>query len=255
MRPRLMLRTLPPAVLALLALAGCTEQSARLASGPNFTTTTPPSGGKGTLTICKVGSSATFDITEDGVVTQQDVALADGECKVVSTLAAEAFATEDASADYTPDSIKLVSVWPFATTTEILTGTATAGGGIGDASRTATFYNTPTPPSFTGCTPGYWKTHLSNWPAPYTPSTQFSAVFDNAFPGMTLLQVMNLGGGGLNALGRHAVAGVLSAAAGINYPLTAQQVIDAFNAVYPGGDYNGLKNTLAAYNEANCPLN
>ncbi len=58
-----------------------------------------------------------------------------------------------------------------------------------------------------GCTPGYWKQsqHFDSWTG-YSPSTQFSAVFENAFPGKTLLQVLEQGGGGLNALGRHTVA-------------------------------------------------
>jgi hypothetical protein len=36
--------------------------------------------------------------------------------------------------------------------------------------------------------------------------------------------------------------------------MTAQQVIDAFNAAYPGGDYEGLKDVLEDGNERGCPL-
>jgi hypothetical protein len=46
-------------------------------------------------------------------------------------------------------------------------------------------------------------------PAPYAPSTPFSAVFDDAFPGKTLLQVLQQGEGGLTALGRHTVAALV----------------------------------------------
>ena len=142
-----------------------------------------------------------------------------------------------------------------------LTGTATVTCTATDACG-----NSPTPciSNFSaqcaggeGCTPGFWKQpqHFGFWPAPYTPSTQFSAVFENAFPGKTLLQVLSLQGGGLNALGRHTVAALLNAAsANVNYNLTPQQVIDMFNAVFPGGDYETLKNLFEQYNSQNCPI-
>ena len=124
------------------------------------------------------------------------------------------------------------------------------------------FTNTliPPPPSDgdEGCTPGYWKQdqHFDSWTAPFTPNTLFSSVFENAFPGMTLDQVLGQGGGGLNALGRHTVAALLNAASpGVDYPLTVAQVISGFNAVFPGGDYETLKNRWAAFNELGCPLN
>jgi hypothetical protein len=116
----------------------------------------------------------------------------------------------------------------------------------------------PPPGGGQGCTPGYWKQsqHFDSWTAPYTPSTQFSAVFENAFPGKTLLQVLAQGGGGLNALGRHTVAALLnSASAGVDYDETTAGVISAFNAAFPGGDYETLKNRLEGFNEQGCPLN
>jgi len=128
-----------------------------------------------------------------------------------------------------------------------------------DPDPTPTPTPTPTPPAGgEGCTPGYWKQshHFDSWPAPYLPSQQFSSVFENAFPGLTLLQVLELQGGGLNALGRHTVAALLSAASpGVDYDLTAAEVIAAFNAVFPGGDYETLKNRLDALNNQGCPLN
>ena len=128
---------------------------------------------------------------------------------------------------------------------------------------TARVYFTPPPVILgdQGCSPGYWKNH-SNWPAPYTPNEQFSAVFDNAFPGMTLLDVLSQGGGGLNSLGRHTVSALLDAQAlgVIHYGLTAQQVIDMFNAVYPGtkDQYNTLADQFGGMEDVNgrtCPLN
>jgi hypothetical protein len=106
-----------------------------------------------------------------------------------------------------------------------------------------------------GCSPGYWKQsqHFGNYPAPYTPGTLFSSVFENAFPGKTLLQVVSQGGGGLNALGRQTVAALLNASS-TGYAYSAAQVIAQFNAVYPGGDYDTLKNDLEYNNTVYCPL-
>lgn len=108
-----------------------------------------------------------------------------------------------------------------------------------------------------GCTPGYWKQtqHFGSWTAPYTPTTQFSAVFENAFPGKTLLDVLNQGGGGLKALGRHTVAALLnSVSPDVSYDVTESQVILMFNDEYPCGNYTGLKNSLSYFNELGCPL-
>ena len=108
-----------------------------------------------------------------------------------------------------------------------------------------------------GCTPGYWKQdqHFDSWVG-YTPGTLFSAVFENAFPGMTLLQVLQQGGGGLNALGRHTVAALLNASSpGVDFDLTTAGVIAAFNGVFPGGNYEAQKNIFESLNEQGCPLN
>ena len=110
-----------------------------------------------------------------------------------------------------------------------------------------------------GCTPGFWRQphHFDHWPAPYTPDMLFSDVFEDAFPGMTLVEVVSQGGGGLNALGRHTVAALLSSSnPNVDYDVSAAGVIDAFNAVYPGSkaDYTALKNEFAGFNEQGCPL-
>lgn len=110
-----------------------------------------------------------------------------------------------------------------------------------------------------GCTPGYWKQrhHFDSW-STYHPTDQFSDVFEDAFPGMTLHQVLRQGGGGLKALGRHTVAGLLNAASpDTSYDMSVAEVIAAFNDVYPGAkrDYNRLKNQIEGFNESGCPLN
>ena len=117
---------------------------------------------------------------------------------------------------------------------------------------------TPTPPGGgEGCTPGYWKQtqHYDSWVG-YSPNQAFSSVFENAFPGMTLVQVLSNGGGGLDALGRHTVAALLNASSpDVDSGLSAADVISAFNAAYPGGDYEALKNRFAGLNEQGCPIN
>lgn len=108
-----------------------------------------------------------------------------------------------------------------------------------------------------GCTPGYWKQkqHFGDWALPYTPDTLFSSVFENAFPGKTFHQVLNLTGGGLKALGRHAVAALLNSVnPEVDYAFSEAEVIQMFNDVYPGGDYETLKNKFEFYNESFCPL-
>jgi hypothetical protein len=121
-----------------------------------------------------------------------------------------------------------------------------------------------------GCTPGYWKQaqHFDSWTAPYDPTDLFSATvgtradastttFEDAFPGMTLLQVLEQSGGGLAALGRHTVAALLNtASADVDYAHTTTGfIVDEFNSVFPNGDYEGLKNIYAGFNELGCPLN
>ena len=119
---------------------------------------------------------------------------------------------------------------------------------------------TPTPPptGLQGCTPGYWKQdqHFDSWPAPYAPDQLFDTYFANAFPGKTLLEVLSTGGGGLDALGRHAVAALLNAGSGApDYPLTTAQVIAAFDAAFASGQYEAQKNIFDRFNNLGCPLN
>ncbi|MGH8189323.1 MAG: thrombospondin type 3 repeat-containing protein, partial [Steroidobacteraceae bacterium] len=126
------------------------------------------------------------------------------------------------------------------------------GDGIGDACDTP-------PGGGQGCTPGYWKQphHFDSWPSAYAPGMPFVAAFgEDAFPGRTLLDVLGQGGGGLNALGRHAVSALLNgASSSVSYDLSASDVISAFQAVHPGGDYEALKSRLEGFNEQSCPLN
>ena len=123
-----------------------------------------------------------------------------------------------------------------------------------------------------GCTPGFWKQsqHFDSWTAPYTPETLFDSVFD--FPAgleikvdnmpkdledATLLDALRAQGGGVNALARHGVAGLLNAASPANYQFTVQEVIDMVNDALNSGDpteIESTKNKLAIANEQGCPF-
>lgn len=224
-----------------------------------------------TLWLCKVGTDATFEVSVDGG-TPTERTVTDGECVAVFEQPAGidenhlVTVTELSSLSYTLDSITTKTTRYGTILSEAtLTGTASATAEITwTKGAIFTFYNSPqTPPppppsGGQGCTPGYWKQaqHFDSWVG-YTPNTLFSDVFENAFPGRTLLQVLSQGGGGLTALGRHTVAALLNAASGgVAYDVaTPAEVIARFNAVFPGGDYSGLKDTFEGFNEQGCPLN
>lgn len=110
-----------------------------------------------------------------------------------------------------------------------------------------------------GCTPGYWKQsqHFDSYTAPYAPTTLFVDAFGvDAFPGKTLLAVLSQGGGGLKALGRHAVAALLNAASdGVDYDRSTAEVISSFQSAYDSGSYTFLKNVFESFNQQGCPLN
>ncbi|MEQ9002902.1 MAG: myxococcus cysteine-rich repeat containing protein [Pseudomonadales bacterium] len=111
-----------------------------------------------------------------------------------------------------------------------------------------------------GCTPGYWRQehHFDSYPAAYPPSMLFVTAFGvDAFPGQTLAQVTRAKGGGLNALGRHAVAALLNAASGdVDYDRTVESVIQSFQNAYTGvSNVEYVKNIFEALNEQGCPLN
>jgi len=120
--------------------------------------------------------------------------------------------------------------------------------------------------AFEGCTLGYWKNHTDRWCKPtYTPNTLYGNVFKSSyvpiqFKTMTLLQVLNLGGGGIYNLARQSVAALLNichSEVDYNsaYPTTTD-LIKAVNAAYKtGGNAPGtLATKLDGFNNAGCPL-
>ncbi len=141
----------------------------------------------------------------------------------------------------------------------------------------------PPPPPVVGgegCTPGFWRQphHYAFWAAPYVPGVTtwgevFDAPQDAAVPGNgrgnaagratsgalasgTLLsEAVQLTGGGVNALARHAVAALLNAAsADVAYDLSVDEIIDLVNRALASGDVNGAKDLLEGLNEQGCTV-
>lgn len=243
--------------------------------GPSFVVaaSTPGVVDTGEFEVCKHGTAANFEYSINGGATQS-VSLAAGGCALLAetiVLGPGTFSvtvTELADATIVLDSIVPTTNTIFApggTRGAPITGTNTFTGTFnGDRGTLVEFYNSPAPPppgGGEGCTPGYWKQpqHFDSWVG-YTTDQLFSSVFEDAFPGMTLLQVLSTGGNtAAEALGRHTVAALLNASAGsgVSYDLTTAEVIAGFNNVWPGTktELNAQKNIFAGFNELGCPLN
>jgi large repetitive protein len=134
---------------------------------------------------------------------------------------------------------------------------------VSDACSTVTVSATFSTPvcATEGCTIGYWKNHTNRWCATYSTSTLYGSVFVNApsqLANLTLLQVINLGGGGINNLGRQSVAALLNAChneVDYFYGSTATIINLVNQAFLTGGNAPGLLATqLDGYNNAGCPL-
>jgi hypothetical protein len=258
-------------VLMVVALAACDDSSVATAPlGSELGLSIAPGDGQAQaelFEVCKFGTAANFEVVitpgSGGPPTAFGLSLADGECQNVhlnGTLGVtdKVTVTEIIPAGFQLDKIEKTTVDGGVTTTVDIFGTNTVSGDVdGDTGVLVKFFNSPVEGG-EGCTLGFWKQeqHFDSWPAPYTPSTLFSSVFENAFPGKTLLQVLQLGGGGLNALGRQTVAALLNAASsGVSFDLTVTEVINVFNAAFPSGNIEGTKNTVELFNQQGCPLN
>lgn len=94
-----------------------------------------------------------------------------------------------------------------------------------------------------GRTPGYWKNHTLAW-TDYSPDDSFSGVFGILSvqeEGLTLEDALNLNGGGINALSRHAVAALLNASdPDINYPASVDEITGIFTIVSLAADEDWL---------------
>jgi hypothetical protein len=290
--PTRWLTAVSAATLGVFAATACNDKAAPtgLSAGPDFVLSDfGPGDGQPEpeeLELCKFGSSATFDMDMSQpsppgptslTMTLLDATDNLARCRVVGEFddlrpaditITEVLASLPLGVGF--DSVRYIAVhgtsgnpggWvidpPVNSTTNLFSWSA-AGHDIGFVVE---FYNSARPGGGggQGCTLGYWKQsqHFDSWES-YTPDQLFSSVFEDAFPGKTLLDVLNLGSGGLDALGRQTVAALLNASSsGENYDLTVTQVIDAFNGVFPGSKaaYTTQKDIFEGFNTKGCPLN
>jgi hypothetical protein len=123
-----------------------------------------------------------------------------------------------------------------------------------------------------GHTPGFWKTNVDTknavaWPRqndgslvldPLQPvSSLFSGLPAN-LANLSLADGLGLGGGGIEALLRHAISGVLSAIHPyVAFPLSALEIVALTNAAIASGNastIDALKNRFQSYNELGADL-
>jgi hypothetical protein len=267
----------PVLVLAGL-VAACEQSPVGPSPTPQFTHGVVP--GPRTATaelvwVCKVGPAASgpynFNVDVSGSTSfafpNATFSLNAGECIHIATgsnpgatvVVSEDEATLPAGVEFVS-----ISVASVGSTPNTITGSEIDldfGIGTPPSGAVITFTNRLIPtPGDEGCTPGYWKQsqHFDSWEG-YATGDDFDTVFgvDLFNPDITLLQALNQGGGGVNALARHAVAALLNAASsGVDASLTEGEVIqlvqDASLGLVP---IETAKNTLAASNELGCPLN
>jgi hypothetical protein len=228
------------------------------------------------LEVCKYGSTADVTVDMQQAIGNSSVtySFADGECRVLGNFdgtiglgPADIQAAEsNIPAGYQFDSLRVTVIGRNGASGSVTVGTTNGYSIVGannDIGILLQFYNSqiPTTGGGEGCTPGYWKQphHFDSWVG-YTQGQAFSSVFEDAYPGKSLLQVLSATGNTAGeALGRHTVAALLNAASGsgVSYDMTTAEVIAAFNAAWPGtkNQLNAAKDVFAGFNEQGCPLN
>jgi len=107
-----------------------------------------------------------------------------------------------------------------------------------------------------GCTPGWWKNHLDSWIG-YSPGDDFDSTFgvDWFAPDITLEKALNMRGGGIKALTRHAAAALLNAAhPDVDYPMAEADIISAVHDVDSTDKkaVTALKDTFDENNNLGC---
>jgi hypothetical protein len=104
-----------------------------------------------------------------------------------------------------------------------------------------------------GCSQGYWKNHLNSWPTGYNPYDKYNEVFGVPYY-KSLLEALESGGGGENALGRQAVAALLNAAhPDIDYFYSEYEVIEMVQDAYRTDEFERVKDLLEEHISP-CPL-
>jgi hypothetical protein len=124
-------------------------------------------------------------------------------------------------------------------------------GGTTTGNAANTQYNT----GGQGCTPGYWKNNSAGW-VTYSPTDNFDAIFGiSKYGTLTLQGALELGGGGFNALARHAAAALLNTAnSNINFAFSTAEVIKIVQEAVTNNAPETAKDLLAEQNETTCSV-
>lgn len=169
------------AMVAALAWAACSpETPARVPAGPSADVfNNPPS----FVTLCKVGSAATFSVSANHGA-PSSVSLNAGDCQVVFTHTDgdrdSVFITEQSAAGATLDSVTVKD--DPGTARVVLTGTSTVGTFAGaDNGHIVTFYNTVTPPPPPPCPAGSFTFSFNAAGDLLIKYDQFPAPNDNSY--------------------------------------------------------------------------
>ncbi|TBW27364.1 hypothetical protein [Gramella sp. KN1008] len=110
-----------------------------------------------------------------------------------------------------------------------------------------------------GCTLGYWKNHTDRWCEEYLTCNYYGDVFEDAHPKLvevTLLEALNLEGGGIYNLARQSVAALLntcSSEVGFAYSDVEALIADV-NYAFTNDEAGAFGMYLDGLNQAGCPL-
>ncbi len=265
--------------LATVACEQATEPTLDFGAGPSFALVSGPNPLGEEIVVCKVGPLGSYQFTYSGtrVATGSpvsgsltvDVSDPAGDCTRLGLFGGVGVVMDITETVPAGQEVVSITVDQLNGPDQNISGPANTATGVKASgnpveSAVVTFTNRvipppPPPEGGEGCSPGYWgrPQHFDSWPSPYTTSTTFQSVFGvNAYPGKTLLDVVNNPGRPAQQLGRQAVAALLNAASpGVSFDLTPAEVIAAFNAAWSSGDYNTTKDMFDRLNNQGCPLN
>lgn len=263
-------------VATAVGLAACQSSEGPTTPRPNLAVgdiSASPTLEMGKVWVCKTGANGTFRVDSTsaggppggtGTLVASPFGVDAGDCLQVAEALTGAADTKAINVVITETSAGLVSASYVKIENGVPSGPFAYNNGVtalytNDAHGYIVTFVNQVPTGNNGCTPGYWKQdhHFDSWPAAYDPSDSFNATFGDTWftSDITLLAALKRGGGGVNALARHAVAALLNAESGF-YPLTTAQVIARMQATFDGTfTVEATKNFFETRNELGCPLN
>ncbi|SDS53054.1 T9SS type A sorting domain-containing protein [Gramella sp. MAR_2010_147] len=110
-----------------------------------------------------------------------------------------------------------------------------------------------------GCTLGYWKNHTDRWCDAYATCDTYGDIYIDApaaIASLSLLEVLNIGGGDIYNLGRQSVAALLNTCSievGFTYS-SVESLISDVNDAFANGEAGSFGTYLDGLNQAGCPL-